>query len=107
MIYLLEVCQNFMFLLISANKIIVANLLVGNSENVECLEVIAQGPELLFHSASVVSITGAPFTIEVDGKPREMWSRIIINPKETLNIGVSATPGGRCYIAIKGGFPKL
>ncbi|KAI0892992.1 AHS2-domain-containing protein [Annulohypoxylon nitens] len=85
----------------------IANLLVGNSENVECLEVIAQGPELLFHSASVVSIAGSPFTIEVNGKPREMWSRIIINPKETLKIGASATPGGRCYIAIKGGFPKL
>ncbi|KAI1455092.1 AHS2-domain-containing protein [Annulohypoxylon moriforme] len=85
----------------------IANLIVGNSENVECFEVIAQGPELFFESACVISVAGSPFTVEVGGKPREMWSRIIIKPKEVLKIGTSGTPGGQCYIAIKGGFPGL
>ncbi|KAI1097624.1 carbamoyl-phosphate synthase L chain, ATP binding domain-containing protein [Jackrogersella minutella] len=85
----------------------IANLLVGNAEDVECLEITAQGPELRFHDTTVVAATGSPFSIEVDGKPHDMWSRIIIKPKQILKIGSSATPGGRCYLAIKGGLPGV
>ncbi|KAI0838476.1 AHS2-domain-containing protein [Hypoxylon sp. FL0890] len=85
----------------------IANLLVGNPEDVECLEITAHGPELRFYSASVISIAGSPFSVEVDGEPRDMWSRIIMKPKETLKIGISATPGGRSYLAIRGGLPGV
>ncbi|KAI1469151.1 AHS2-domain-containing protein [Daldinia caldariorum] len=85
----------------------IANLLVGNSQDVECLEVTARGPKLRFFSLSVVAITGYPFSVEVDGNKREMWSTIVVNPGETLNIGSSVTPGGRCYIAVRGGFPGV
>ncbi|OTB03152.1 hypothetical protein M426DRAFT_12743 [Hypoxylon sp. CI-4A] len=85
----------------------IANLLVGNPDDAECLEITALGPELLFHGASVVAITGSPFSVEVNGKPKRMWSRIIIKPREVLKIGASTTPGGRCYLSIKGGLPGV
>ncbi|KAF3059645.1 putative urea carboxylase [Daldinia childiae] len=85
----------------------IANLLVGNSEDIECLEVTARGPKLKFFSLSVIAITGSPFSVEVDGNVKQMWSRIIMNPGEVLKIGASASPGGRCYIAIRGGFPGV
>ncbi|KAK6953251.1 hypothetical protein Daesc_005552 [Daldinia eschscholtzii] len=85
----------------------IANLLVGNSQDVECLEVTARGPKLRFCSLSVVAVTGYPFSVEVDGNARQMWSRIIMKPGEILNIGSSAAPGGRCYIAIRGGLPDV
>ncbi|KAI0122685.1 AHS2-domain-containing protein [Daldinia grandis] len=85
----------------------IANLLVGNSEDTECLEVTARGPKLKFFSLSVIAITGSPFSVEVDGNVKQMWSRIIMNPGEVLKIGASTSPGGRCYIAIRGGFPEV
>ncbi|OTB17641.1 hypothetical protein K445DRAFT_315386 [Daldinia sp. EC12] len=85
----------------------IANLLVGNPQDVECLEITARGPKFRFYSLSVVAITGYPFSVEVDGNAKQMWSRIVMNPGETLNIGSSAAPGGRCYIAIRGGFPDV
>ncbi|KAI1771000.1 AHS2-domain-containing protein [Hypoxylon cercidicola] len=85
----------------------IANLLVGNPVDTECLEITALGPELRFHSTCVVAVGGSPFSLEVDGKPRGMWSRIIIQPKEVLKIGASTIPGGRCYLAIKGGLPSV
>ncbi|KAI2466913.1 AHS2-domain-containing protein [Annulohypoxylon bovei var. microspora] len=85
----------------------IANLLVGNAENVECLEIIAQGPEIRFHSACVITVAGSSFPLEVNGKPRDMWSRIITEPNDIIKIGASATPGGRCYLSVKGGFPGL
>ncbi|KAI1407306.1 AHS2-domain-containing protein [Hypoxylon sp. FL1857] len=85
----------------------IANLLAGNSEDVECLEITGHGPELLFHSTSVISIAGSPFSVEVDGEPRSMWSRIIVRPGEALKIGACASPGGRCYLAIRGGLPGV
>ncbi|KAI0379391.1 AHS2-domain-containing protein [Hypomontagnella monticulosa] len=85
----------------------IANIIVGNSEDTECLEVTAHGPELRFHSKSVVAVTGSPFSVEVNGRPHDMWSRIIVEPNEILKIGASVTPGGRCYIAFQGGLPSV
>ncbi|KAI1759909.1 AHS2-domain-containing protein [Hypoxylon sp. FL1150] len=85
----------------------ITNLLVGNPVDTECLEITAIGPELRFHSICVVAVGGSPFSVEVDGKPRCMWSKIIIHPKEVLKIGASATPGGRCYLAVKEGLPSV
>ncbi|KAI1385920.1 AHS2-domain-containing protein [Hypoxylon trugodes] len=85
----------------------IANLLVGNAINTECLEITANGPELRLHSACIVAIAGSPFAVKLNGEPIEMWSRIVVKPKEILKIGASATPGGRCYLAIKGGLPGV
>ncbi|KAI0007565.1 AHS2-domain-containing protein [Xylariaceae sp. FL0662B] len=85
----------------------IGNLLVGNSEDTECLEVTALGPEICFHSTSVIAITGSAFPVELNGETKDMWSRIIVKPKEKLKIGSSVTPGGRCYLAIRGGLPGV
>ncbi|KAI8963597.1 AHS2-domain-containing protein [Daldinia sp. FL1419] len=85
----------------------IANLLVGNLEDIECLEITARGPKLKFFSLSIVAITGSPFKVEVDGNEKQMWSKILVNPGQILKISTSASPGGRCYVAIRGGFPEV
>ncbi|KAI1077944.1 AHS2-domain-containing protein [Whalleya microplaca] len=85
----------------------IGNLLVGNSEDVECLEVTAIGPEICFHSTGVIAVTGSPFLVEVNGEAKDMWSTITMKPKDKLKIGASVTPGGRCYLTIKGGLPGV
>lgn len=73
----------------------------------ECLEILAIGPELLFLSAAVVAITGAPFSVKVNDAPIEMWTSISIKPNDTLKIEMSTSTGARCYLAVNGGFPRV
>src|SRR5579864_5835643 len=44
-----------------------ANLLVGNDEGAAALEATLLGPELLFHDAAIVAVTGAEATPKVNG----------------------------------------
>ena len=44
-----------------------ANLLVGNAENAAVLELTLLGPELLFHSDTLIALTGAEMTPKIDG----------------------------------------
>ncbi|KAI5920351.1 urea carboxylase [Camillea tinctor] len=85
----------------------VANLLVGNDPHVEVLEVTMVGPQLIFHSGAIVAICGAPFEVNLDGKPQPMWSRINVRASQKLEVGNVVDAGCRCYIAIKGGFPEI
>ena len=65
------------------------------------------GPELYSYSAAVVAIAGAPFDVKLNGAPVDMWSSILIKPKDTLTVGTATGAGARCYIAIKGGLPGV
>lgn len=84
----------------------IANLVVGNTPDTECLEVTQIGPELRFHSAGVVAICGAAFHVDVNGASKKMWSRIVVQPGQILKVGEAVKFGGRCYIAIQGGLPS-
>ena len=86
---------------------LVANLLVGNSDNTECLEVTTKGPIIFFHTSAVVAVTGATYPIEVESQPHPMWSSFVVQSNQALKIGASGVPGARCYIAIRGGFPRV
>ena len=46
-----------------------ANLLVGNAEDAAVLECTLLGPELLFHRAALIAVTGATMAPKIDGKP--------------------------------------
>lgn len=85
----------------------VANLLVGNPRDTECLEVVISGPELRFYSSAIIAITGAPFSVTVNGVAVEMWSRLQLQYGYNLEIGKCTGAGARCYLAIKGGFPTV
>ncbi|KAJ5333120.1 hypothetical protein MYU51_005087 [Penicillium brevicompactum] len=86
----------------------VANILAGNPSNTEGLEITLRGPELRFLAAACVSICGAPMGVQIDGVDAPMWSRIYIEPGQTLSIGKLSESGGcRAYLAVRGGFPAI
>lgn len=85
----------------------VANILVGNDVGIELLEITLAGPELLFHEAAVVAICGAELPVSLDGQPRPMWSRVVVNKGQTLALGKVVGNGTRTYLAVKGGFPQI
>ena len=54
-----------------------ANVLVGNDQGVELLEMTFAGHKLLFHEAATIAICGAELPVTLDGVSQPMWSRII------------------------------
>lgn len=85
----------------------IANLLDGNLQGTEVVEITLLGPELLFVSAAVVSVCGAECLVTVDGTERPMWSSLIIDEGQKLKIGSVIGSGCRVYLAVKGGFPNI
>ncbi|GHJ84927.1 hypothetical protein NliqN6_1329 [Naganishia liquefaciens] len=83
-----------------------ANILVGNSEGTEGLEVTLMGPELKFNVAGVIAVTGAVCEVYVDSKPVDMYTKIVVPAGARLKVG-KATAGCRTYIAVKGGLPGI
>ncbi|CAH0058114.1 unnamed protein product [Clonostachys solani] len=85
----------------------IANLLVGNPQGTEVVEITLLGPELLFVSAAVISVCGAECLVTVDGKERPMWSSFVIEEGQKLKIGSVIGSGCRVYLAVRGGFPNI
>ncbi|KAF2092497.1 urea carboxylase [Rhizodiscina lignyota] len=85
----------------------IANILVGNDQDLDLLEITLDGPELVFNAAAVIAICGAAVPVSVDGKEVPMWSRLRIDAGQKLMIGFLKGPGIRCYLAVKGGFPNI
>ena len=81
--------------------LIVANILVGNEPGTETLEITLIGPELLFTAPAVLSVTGAPVPVAIDGEEKPMWSRLAIESGQKLKIGKRENGGCRCYLAVK------
>ncbi len=84
----------------------VANLLAGNNQNTEALEMTLIGPELLFHTAAVIAVTGGTVDVYVDGVKVDMYTRLVVPAGKKLKLG-SVTSGCRSYIAVQGGFPAI
>ena len=85
----------------------IANFLVGNPAGIEGLECTLDGPELVFFSAAVVAICGAPIQVTLDGRETPMWARISIKPGQKLKVGKTTGGGCRAYLAIYGGLPSV
>ncbi|EXA41867.1 hypothetical protein NW761_009192 [Fusarium oxysporum] len=85
----------------------IANILVGNDEGVELLEVTLSGPKLLFHEAAIVSVCGAELPIAVDGSAQPLWSRLVVKQGQILSLGKVTGSGARAYLAVRGGFPDV
>lgn len=84
----------------------VANLIVGNNEGTELLELVFDGPTIKFHDAAVVAIAGAEIEVELDQKVQPIWTRLQIRSGSILKLG-GVTSGACAYLAIKGGFPGI
>jgi len=75
----------------------VANLLVGNPENIPGIEFTLAGPELVFVEDALVAITGGDF----GALPQ--WRPVPVRSGERVKLG-NARRGCRGYLAVAGGF---
>ncbi|KAI7562804.1 hypothetical protein KC346_g21944, partial [Hortaea werneckii] len=85
----------------------IANMLVGNENGKEGLEITLSGPELRFLGPATVALTGAPMEFYLDGDPVPMWTRKHIKSGQRIKIGKTTGGGCRSYLAIYGGFPTV
>lgn len=83
-----------------------ANLLVGNDENTEALEITLSGPELLFHASAVIAVTGGSIDIKINGEPADTHTGLVVPRGANVKLG-AVTAGCRAYLAIKGGLPAV
>ncbi|OCF41469.1 urea carboxylase [Kwoniella heveanensis CBS 569] len=83
-----------------------ANVLAGNDEKTEALEVTLVGPELLFHAPAIVAVTGGVVDVFINGQKEDMYTRLLVPAGGTLKLGM-VSAGCRTYIAVKGGFPAV
>jgi KipI family sensor histidine kinase inhibitor len=80
-----------------------ANALVGNSPGAACLELTAQGPELLCWRELHVAVVGAEAAVSVDGHPAPLGRVVPLAPGQRLTVG-STGRDLRAYLAVRGGF---
>ena len=83
-----------------------ANILVGNHENTEALEITLMGPELLFNIPAVIAVTGGKISCSINGEPVDTNSTLVVPANAIVKLGVVSN-GCRSYLAVKGGFPNI
>jgi antagonist of KipI len=79
-----------------------ANRLAGNPENAAALEMTLLGGTFSFPDGAVIALAGSDFGATLDGTAIELWRSVEVQPRQTLQLGVSRS-GARCYLAIAGG----
>lgn len=79
-----------------------ANLLVGNDENLPTLEMTMIGPHVRFEQNAVIALCGGDLSPRIDGEAVKLWTPIRIKKGEVLS-AQSAKTGCRMYLAIQGG----
>ncbi len=79
-----------------------ANAIAGNDARAATLEVTMAGPELEFHDARTVAVTGALFEVTVDDRLIAVRSAVEVAAGSVLRFG-RRLRGSRAYVAISGG----
>ncbi|OAA60292.1 Allophanate hydrolase subunit 2 [Niveomyces insectorum RCEF 264] len=80
-----------------------ANILAGNPEGTEGLEITLTGPDLRFLGDAVVALCGPPIPAHLDGAEFPQWTRVHIRAGQRLTLGKMAAHC-RVYLAVYGGF---
>lgn len=80
-----------------------ANGIVGNPSGQAALEITVAGPTIRFRSPLFIAVTGAPIELTLDGEPVAMWTRLTVEPGQTLRMGRLTGAGCRVYLAVGGG----
>lgn len=83
-------------------SLIVANRLVGNSDDAAGLECTVMGPRLEVAAAGAIAVTGADMPVAVNGNEAPAWTTIPVRPGDLVRVG-PARAGVRGYIAFAGG----
>jgi antagonist of KipI len=81
----------------------IANLLVGNDENVPALEMTLVGATLEFEESAIVALSGAHCECRSGPNAIPPNQAIAVAAGEVLQCG-STTNGARSYLAVQGGF---
>lgn len=80
-----------------------ANLLVGNEEDEAALEITLIGPTLEFTADTLIAITGANLSPQIDGMPVKMNRPVAVIAGSVLKFG-GCVKGCRAYLAVAGGY---
>src|SRR3954454_10929774 len=80
-----------------------ANVAVGNDSSAAGLEAVLRGPKLRFTVATVVAVTGAVASANIDWIPLPAGVATVVEPGQVLDLGAAAAPGLRQYLAVQGG----
>ena len=80
------------------------NRLLGNADNAAGLELTVTGPTLRFNCDSVIVLTGAAMSAELDGKPLGFWRTLVVKAGSVLCLGSIQGNGCRTYLTVAGGF---
>ena len=81
---------------------LLANTLVGNSEDAAGLEITGTGPKLLFHIDTWVAWVGSYCAAQIDGQIVSGNRPVYIRQGQTLSFG-AITQGYRIFLALSGG----
>lgn len=81
----------------------IANLLVGNAENLPTLEITLQGPIIEFQKDTLISICGGELSPSINGHPVRTWRPIYVKKNSVLQFKLPKS-GCRSYLAVSGGF---
>lgn len=82
--------------------LMVANLLVGNSEGDACLEITVLGPRFRILGDTLIAITGADLSPALNNNPLPMWEAVKVCYGDTISFGHPKS-GCRSYLAVAGG----
>ena len=87
---------------LDAFSFVMANRLVGNSDDAPTLEMTFYGPKIRVISDCVIALTGAQMALRVNGEPRPAWASVELGKNDVLQVG-PASMGMRGYLAVGGG----
>ncbi|MFB7892511.1 biotin-dependent carboxyltransferase family protein [Microbacterium sp. NPDC056044] len=80
-----------------------ANILVGNADGAPLIEVTAIAFSFTAGVDVLVSVTGAPVDVEIDGVERPQWQPVSVSAGQTVSLR-AMTGGLRSYVAVRGSF---
>lgn len=82
---------------------ILANKLLNNDEKLPVMEITLTGPKILFEDHSLIVLTGADMSPELNGEALKMNFVYEVKTSDVLSFGALKT-GARTYLGVKGGF---
>lgn len=84
-----------------------ANVAVGNDMETACIEFTAVGGIIKFYSSATVALAGGKFDSKVDEMEIPYFTELRIPKGSILDVGTAQGKCGKCYLAVKGGFPGI
>jgi len=82
---------------------ILANKLLNNDEDLPVLEITMVGPKIMFEDHTLIVLTGADISPELNGEPIQMNLLYSVKTSDVLSFG-KLNLGVRSYLGVKGGF---